>query len=238
MDAEYALKTYYAEYLKNVRGVTASSAAHYLQALRTISKFMVEKGDVQNSIYEIQDLQKLTEVKDKLFRDGDFEALNKRGHSMYSAGFNHYYRFASGTGIADLSAGIQVMDTPMPTTKKTKTVTSGWGRSQIIKQQVIESTRYTCEIDVCHKTFIAKSTGHSYMEGHHMLAMKYQDVFSNSLDVYANVVSLCPVCHRLLHYGITSEKINPVRQLYHHRADRLAASGLKLSENEFERMCL
>ena len=72
------------------------------------------------------------------------------------------------------------------------------------------------------------------MEGHHALPMRYQERFKNSLDVYANVVCLCPTCHRLLHYGIASEKIDVVDKIYYDRADRLAACGIKIGKTEFE----
>ena len=39
-----------------------------------------------------------------------------------------------------------------------------------------------------------------------LIPMKKQQTFSTSLDVYANVVCLCPVCHRLLHYGLDDNK--------------------------------
>ena len=67
-----------------------------------------------------------------------------------------------------------------------------------------------CEFDDSHVTFTAKRTGHPYMEGHHAVPMKYQDKFEHSLDVYANVVCLCPIYHRLLHYSVESEKENVV----------------------------
>ncbi|MCC8140121.1 MAG: hypothetical protein LIO67_07485 [Lachnospiraceae bacterium] len=76
------------------------------------------------------------------------------------------------------------------------------------------------------------------MEGHHALPMKYQDKFSRSLDVYANIICLCPVCHRLLHYGISSEKEKVVEKIYYDRSERLAVSGIKISKSEFESLTL
>lgn len=238
MNDEYTLKKYYTEYLRNVQKVADSSVGHYLQAIRSISQYMVDKGVVQDSIYEIDNLQRLGEVRDILYADEEFVALNKRGHNMYSVGLNHYYKFASGEEFSNLNIGTSIMDTPVPVATKVKTTSISWGRSQILKVQAIESVGYTCEIDTCHATFTAKSTGRQYMEGHHAIPMRYQDKFANSLDVYANIISLCPICHRLLHYGIKEEKITSVRQIYHERADRLADSGLPMSEEDFEMLCL
>ena len=68
----------------------------------------------------------------------------------------------------------------------------------------MEIAEYKCEISPQHITFTSKNTGHFYMEGHHAIPMRHQDKFTKSLDVYANIVCLCPICHRLLHYGIES----------------------------------
>lgn len=63
---------------------------------------------------------------------------------------------------------------------------------------------------------------------------RQKDKFINSLDVYANVICLCPTCHRLLHYGVESEKKNVIDKIYYDRADRLAVCGIKIGKKEFE----
>lgn len=130
------------------------------------------------------------------------------------------------------------MDIEIPVVQKQVCSVATWKRSSIIKIQSIESAGYQCEINPEHKTFTAKSTGHPYMEGHHALPMKCQDKFSQSLDVYANIVCLCPVCHRLLHYGVDSEKENVLNKIYYDRSERLAASGINVSKGEFAALVL
>ena len=68
--------------------------------------------------------------------------------------------------------------------------------------------------------------------------MKYQDKFSYSLDVYANIVCLCPICHRLLHYGVDDQKEKVINKIYFDRADRLAASGLQISKDVFYKLVI
>ena len=92
---------------------------------------------------------------------------------------------------------------------------------------------YMCEMDQNHTTFTSAATGQQYMEGHHAIPIKCQNEFKVSLDVYANIVCLCPICHRLLHYGMDSEKRIVLYKVYNGRADRLAKSGIKLSKEEF-----
>lgn len=234
--SEFVLRTYYIKYLKEIRKVSDSTVRHYQDALRYISKYLAQRKKLQRDIYEIQDIEELTRIRTALFNDSDFVALDKRGHQMYSAGFNNYYKFASGQGLSNIHQQISVLDTEIPIAQKQTRKIETWKRSAIIKIQSIESAGYQCEINPEHNTFTAKNTGHPYMEGHHVLPMKYQDKFSMSLDVYANIVCLCPICHRLLHFGVDIEKWNGLNKIYHDRADRLAASGIKISKTDFENL--
>lgn len=235
---QQVLMMYYVKYLKKVRKVSDSSVKHYQEALKYISKYLVQKGKLKKSVYEIQNKGELDLIRTYLYSDPDFIALDKRGHQMYSVGFNHYYKFASGIGFANLHNQIAVMDMEIPISGFYHTSTDAWKRSSIIKTQTIESAGYQCEVKPEHKTFTAKSTGHTYMEGHHVLPMKYQHKFTKSLDVYANIICLCPICHRLLHYGIDTEKESILDKIYYDRSDRLAASGVKISKIEFKNLVI
>lgn len=230
---QYVLMTYYVKYLKEIRKVSDSTVKHYQQALRYISDFLVKQGKIKQSIYEIQNIDELGGIREYLYNNPAFTALDMRGHRMYSAGLNNYYRFATGKGFENIHQQIEIMDIEMPIANKQSKMVGIWKRSTIIKMQAIKSAGYECEINSNHTTFISKSTGHPYMEGHHVLPMKYQDKFNHSLDVYANVICLCPTCHRLLHYGISSEKMNVVNKIYYDRVGRLEVSGLKLTITEF-----
>jgi len=65
---------------------------------------------------------------------------------------------------------------------------------------------YACEVDNNHTTFTSKSSGNNYMEAHHLVPLKYQPDFEFALDNQANIVALCPNCHRLLHHATANEK--------------------------------
>lgn len=125
------------------------------------------------------------------------------------------------------------MDIAIPKPEYQTAITSYWKRSSIIKQQSIKSAQYLREIDQNHKTFIAKNTGKQYMEGHHEIPINKQEDFDVSLYVYANIICLCPICHRLLHYGEDCDKDNLLNKIYYGRANRLASSEIRLSKEEF-----
>lgn len=235
---EYELMTYYIKYLKEIRKISDSSVKHYQDALRYISKYLTNKNMLQKTVYEIQDIGELDALRDFLYSDADFVALDKRGHQMYSAGFNNYYKFACGEGFMNLHQQIRLLDIKVPIMGKQTTTQTTWKRSSIIKNQSIESAGYLCEIDARHKTFTAKTTGYQYMEGHHILPMKMQNKFTNSLDVYANIICLCPICHRLLHYGVDNEKESILDRIYNDRAERLATSGLRIGRDDFMRLVI
>lgn len=229
------MEDYYVQYLRNIRNLKESSVKHYLDAIKYISGFLAERDKITESLYEVHDLGELEIIREYIKQDSEFVALDKRGHQMYSAGLNNYYRFASGENFAGLDKKIELLDMEVtPEQSHASRVYQYWKRSSIVKIQAVEYAGYQCEIDVCHKTFTSKSTGHQYMEAHHAIPMMQQEKFANSsLDVYANVVCLCPVCHRLIHYGVENEKQHLIDQIYSERADRLANCGVKVSKDEF-----
>lgn len=80
-----------------------------------------------------------------------------------------------------------------------------------------------------------KTIQESYNGGHHALPMSLQDQFSVSLDVYSNIICLCPLCHRKIHYGMENEKKIMLDSIYAKRSSRLAKSGIRMSQDEFVR---
>ena len=233
MNHKFLLEKYYEKYLSDVRKLSASSVGHYTQALRTISRFLITDGKVAESIYEVTDLDDLEVIKAYLDSNPEFIALDKRGHNMYSAGFNNYFRFATGEDFKNIGGSLNLLDVEAPVTDLTTREIKVRKRSSIIKTQVLEAADFKCEINSAHDTFVAKSTGHQYMEGHHVIPIHKQAFFNTSLDVYANVICLCPTCHRLLHYGRDNDRSKLLNQIYYERSIRLANSGIKITRDTF-----
>lgn len=227
------LKEYYARYLTDVRGLSRSSVNHYFDALNNISRRLKDKNLVKRDIYEIHDLVQLEQVRDILYADAEFVELNERGRRMYSAGLNNYCRFAAGAGFQEAKDKILLLDVPIEPEESMIVEQKTWKRSNIIRMQAMEYAGYACEIDTAHKTFVAEKTKRPYMESHHAIPMKFQSNFTKSLDVYANIICLCPICHRKIHYGIKEDKQMMLDAIYIKRADRLANSGIRISKTEF-----
>ncbi|HNP19202.1 MAG TPA: HNH endonuclease signature motif containing protein [Fulvivirga sp.] len=78
-------------------------------------------------------------------------------------------------------------------------------------------TNYLCEIDANHETFIAQRTLLPYVEAHHFIPIKFQHLFNKPLDNLENIVSLCPNCHRGIHYAVVDHKYDLIRNIYSKR---------------------
>jgi len=88
---------------------------------------------------------------------------------------------------------------------------------------------FNCNLDDKHISFISKN-GKPYMEAHHLIPLFAQDYFEYSLDVDANIICLCPNCHRKLHYG---DNVNEeLKRLYDSRNEFLNKSGILISFDE------
>ncbi|SEA76597.1 hypothetical protein SAMN05216349_12734 [Oribacterium sp. KHPX15] len=89
------VKENYCNYLREVRKLKESSIKHYLDAIIYISNNLSQYKIINETLFEVCDLRRLDDIKTILDSDQDFISLNKRGHQMYSAGFNNYYRFCT-----------------------------------------------------------------------------------------------------------------------------------------------
>ncbi|QDF30300.1 HNH endonuclease [Halarcobacter anaerophilus] len=96
----------------------------------------------------------------------------------------------------------------------------------------IERAAYKCEINQDHKSFISNSSQKQYVEAHHFIPLKFQDDFLYSLDVPANIVSLCPNCHRLIHFASFNEKKKILLHLFNKRKDFLQKYKIPITEEE------
>lgn len=231
---KYILQEYFELYMSDVEHLAPASVKKYVSAISKCSDFLRQKTMIKDTLYEVADITQLKNLRDILLTDEEFYALNSRGNHMYSAGFNKYIKFAEGENFEAINDAITPLYKPFPKTKTpTLTSTAKWTRNHILRQQVIKLADYKCEINPAHQSFIAENTQKPYMEGHHAIPMKYQEHFSYSLDVYANIICLCPICHRKIHYGLKNDRHEMMNQLYEQNSSKLIKSGIEISKTEF-----
>lgn len=98
-----------------------------------------------------------------------------------------------------------------------------------IKKTAIEMSEYKCNISSGHITFKNKKNKY-YMEGHHFVPMSAQGDFENiNLDRTENIATLCPNCHRAIHYGNDEERFSVLHKLYEIKIDKLKEVGIDIS---------
>ena len=231
------LRDVYKQYIKVSRGISDRSVGHYLTGIKSINAILVKYNFPITNVFSVKTVEELDEIKAFLNSNEEFITKDSVGHNMYSVAFKHFYRFACEDDqfFAD---SIRQMDIPVELPKTIRATTLSWKRNQIIKNQAIIGAGYICENNHDHISFTSKATGQPYMEGHHLIPIRFQSEFRTSIDVYANVVCLCPICHRLLHYGIDREKLYAAESIFETRNERLVKCGIDLSKRDFLRMVL
>lgn len=99
-------------------------------------------------------------------------------------------------------------------------------RDPLVALNAKKNAHFMCEIDSDHKTFIAASSNNNYVEAHHLIPIGFQKKFIYSLDVEANIVSLCPNCHQSIHFAKQETKEILISKLYKSRFERLKSCNL------------
>ncbi|MCL2865710.1 MAG: HNH endonuclease [Lachnospiraceae bacterium] len=103
-------------------------------------------------------------------------------------------------------------------------------------RRAIIDAAFTCEADENHESFTRKNGKDRYTEAHHLIPRSYQKNYTKSLDVTANIVSLCSNCHNCLHYGSAEERNFILDELYEDRKSRLDDVGLTITLNELKKL--
>lgn len=99
--------------------------------------------------------------------------------------------------------------------------------ARLAKTALVRSN-YKCLLDEDHTTFPDKD-GHSYVEAHHLIPMSAQKDFDINIDRIENIVSLCPNCHRAIHYGDDATRRSLLERLYDLKRADFAQAELDIS---------
>jgi len=103
-----------------------------------------------------------------------------------------------------------------PQPKKPQSVislSSVFKRSPGISKSALIDAKYECQINTNHTTFINRNTKENYVEAHHLIPMEFYDTFKNCIDRESNIISLCPNCHKEIHFSDISNINNMLRKL-------------------------
>ena len=116
-----------------------------------------------------------------------------------------------------------------------KTYNSMPKRSPMIARQSMEIANYKCEYDPGHETFTTNN-GKPFVEAHHLIPIKEQERFKFYLDNSANIVVLCPNCHKAIHHGSDDIREKMLRKLFYARIEKLESKGIELTFSQLKKM--
>ncbi|QPA53768.1 hypothetical protein [Lysinibacillus sphaericus] len=223
----------------------------YSRAIETLS---LELGDFGLQIINLFNLTD-TAFIDTILSNPEFIKKNDKGHRMYSTALKHFKKYIDEYSYdselqaellkeeqefekyltdnpADVSRG-NIEDKPKDKpSHRTVNNQKVWSRNPKTASEVVADSDYLCEFDNQHKHLISKFNGKNYVEAHHLIPMQYQEQFVCSLDIHANIVSICLVCHKKIHYGLFEDKKGILDKLFNSRRERLVKSGIKISLEE------
>lgn len=94
---------------------------------------------------------------------------------------------------------LDLNDSKAPEKKKSQIYQ--YGRDRKVALEALSRAGFTCELFPEYPTFVSSSSGNLFMEAHHLIPMKLQEGFGQSLDVIDNICCLNPLSHRLVHFG-------------------------------------
>lgn len=196
----------------------------YLAGLRLANKFQNAK--------EFQDIckQVSSRVAKPLYEQSyDAWFLNQRKPPNPEAEYQRKVMAAAAkeTIVIEGKGGV-----PVPKLGKTGVSNVGFQRSPNVAAAALKLANFKCEISAAHETFISNAKGKPYVEAHHLIPFGRQGGFDYSIDVTANIVALCPNCHRRLHHGKKIDKTKEISDLFAQRKDRLREKMLKITETE------
>lgn len=113
-------------------------------------------------------------------------------------------------------------------------------RDPRIAKTAIISSGFKCEVNGSHITF-QKYNGEQYMEGHHLIpctynnAIDFKEKHNINIDCVENIVSVCPNCHRAIHYGDEKTKTAILEVLFNLKQNTFEALNINLNFDEIKR---
>lgn len=136
------------------------------------------------------------------------------------------------------TVNVRLVDAPRrPVPNRILGSTERYPRNPAIAAAAIHSAGHICEARCGTPMFLSAATGLTYVEAHHLVPLYVQPQFSDvSLDVYANVVALCPACHARIHRGAMAVREPLISQLFLNRQSRLDRAGISISMAALNRL--
>lgn len=155
-------------------------------------------------------------------------------YALFTISEDEFQEVALEKAAAGLTRGIDNEEVGGDAVSFARTLGSkGFVRSPAVAAKAILAANFACEIDPMHWTFTSRIKQQRYVEAHHLIPISRQPNFDYSLDVVANIISLCATCHRFLHYGAPHEKKALLKLLFNGRKSRLLLKNIEIKYSDF-----
>lgn len=215
---------------------------------RYLVRFLVHLEEIFDvSVLNIESIDTVENIE-RLINTSNFSRFNQETNRFYSATFAAFKRYIN-TIVKeeieekidqDLNNNLQQRQLNLnekklvnkPTKKKKKQYIKGiltYPRNELEMLKAKINSNWQCEISSSHKTFINAQLNKPFVEGHHLIPMHVQDEFDNTIDFADNIVTLCPNCHRKIHYGLKEDKYEMIKLLYSKRKDLYPKYGIEIT---------
>lgn len=142
--------------------------------------------------------------------------------------------FAASVSTIDYMVTVEYLDEPRKRPAQFEVLRNEFERNPDTAKLALRLVHYACELSCSNELFRRRDGENSYVEAHHLIPLSYQNQFEYSLDVEANIISLCPSCHRMLHYGANAEKY--LTELYNERIERLKKCKIEITLDQLLEM--
>lgn len=113
-------------------------------------------------------------------------------------------------------------------------------KNPLLGKIAIEKSNYCCELDHNHQSFIANKTNKSYMEAHHLVPIFTQEEmwkkYNINVDCVENLVSLCPTCHKAIHYGTKDTREQLINSLFAKCEPKYKSIGFNITLKELKKL--
>lgn len=239
-------KDTFASWLEIHTNLKPYAIKRYSRAIETLSLELGDFGLQRDNLFNLTD----TTFIETILSNPEFKKKNDKGHRMYSTALKHFKKYIEYFYDSKLQAEIYkeeqkfekyLTDNPADVNRTNiedkpkakpnyRSVNNKkvWSRNPKYASEALADAEYLCEIDNQHRHFTSKFNGENYVEAHHLIPMQYQEQFDFSLDIHANIVSICLVCHKKIHYGLFKNKKEILEKLFNSRKERLKVGGIDI----------
>jgi 5-methylcytosine-specific restriction protein A len=106
-----------------------------------------------------------------------------------------------------------------------------------ISKAALVAASFKCLANPGHETFFTNQ-GKQYMEGHHLIpctlanAKYYKEKYGKNIDCFENIASLCPTCHRAVHFGDEQTRTKILTKLHALQETKLRSVGIPIMLEE------